>query len=395
PVVFSLKGKGLRFNDADDLAPYLKEVPDLSKVTEICLSGNTLGVKAANALAESIRGMSSLRVATLSDLFTGRLDTEIPMALAALCEALTETQSLIEFNVSDNAIGKYVDALVPLFSKNHSIRVIKLNNLGFGPYAGNIVAEALIAAVSQGEPSNLRVMISGRHHIENGAAPAWGRMFAAHGGLTGVDMQSAWIGAAGFKEIANGLAHCKGLRHLNLDDNLGRDSEDDGWSAFAGALRSWTRLRFCNVASCKMENEGAQAILDVLAEGNHKELHTLVMDNSDLTEEVYSQLRDVVEHHLPALRILSIADNDDIEENEAIAAIERIMEEREGELILEEDLDRRWPEPIDELDSSDEDIKAPTANTDVAADAIASEIRVCILLLCTQIADIDSQDAMS
>ena len=58
--VFSLQGKGLKINTRADIEPYLKDVP--VTIEEIHLGGNTIGVEAAEALAEFLAKTTHLKV---------------------------------------------------------------------------------------------------------------------------------------------------------------------------------------------------------------------------------------------------------------------------------------------------------------------------------------------
>jgi Ran GTPase-activating protein 1 len=58
---YSLHGKGLKLNTRADIQPYLHEI-DPEVLEEIHLGGNTIGVEAAQALAEVIQKSSKLRV---------------------------------------------------------------------------------------------------------------------------------------------------------------------------------------------------------------------------------------------------------------------------------------------------------------------------------------------
>ena len=59
--VFSLQGKGLKLDTGADIEPYLRDV-DPTKIEEIHLGGNTLGVGAAEALAEFLTRTEALKV---------------------------------------------------------------------------------------------------------------------------------------------------------------------------------------------------------------------------------------------------------------------------------------------------------------------------------------------
>lgn len=61
--VFSLEGKGIKFNTAADLEPFLTELED--DVSQICLSGNTFGVEASVLLAQHLKNKTKLEVRPL------------------------------------------------------------------------------------------------------------------------------------------------------------------------------------------------------------------------------------------------------------------------------------------------------------------------------------------
>lgn len=63
--VFSLKGKGLKFNSAEDIAPHLESLKNNPDVEEIHLAGNTLGIEASKALAEALKDKKNLKVRSL------------------------------------------------------------------------------------------------------------------------------------------------------------------------------------------------------------------------------------------------------------------------------------------------------------------------------------------
>lgn len=70
------------------------------------LEGNTLGVNAANGIAEALKKHPEFKQALFKDLFTGRLKTEIPQALQSLGNGMTVAgANLAVLDCSDNALG--------------------------------------------------------------------------------------------------------------------------------------------------------------------------------------------------------------------------------------------------------------------------------------------------
>lgn len=59
--VFSLQGKGLKLDTRADIDPYLHGV-DPTRIEEIHLGGNTLGIEAAEAVADFLKKTEVLKV---------------------------------------------------------------------------------------------------------------------------------------------------------------------------------------------------------------------------------------------------------------------------------------------------------------------------------------------
>ena len=132
-----------------------------------------------------------------ADIFTGRLISEIPQALSALCDALKDHTSLVELDLSDNAFGgRCADAMVPFLTTNTSLQMFKLTNNGLGVWGGMVVAEAFVENAKRcrelGKESSLRTVVCGRNRLENGSASHWAQAFSEHTGLVDSSITSKW-----------------------------------------------------------------------------------------------------------------------------------------------------------------------------------------------------------
>ena len=63
--VFSLEGKGLKLDTAEDLEPYIAELRSLDDVEEVRVLGNTLGIGACKLLGEVLATKKALKVSIL------------------------------------------------------------------------------------------------------------------------------------------------------------------------------------------------------------------------------------------------------------------------------------------------------------------------------------------
>uniref|UniRef100_A0A2K5W298 Ran GTPase activating protein 1 n=2 Tax=Macaca TaxID=9539 RepID=A0A2K5W298_MACFA len=143
----SFKGKSLKLNTAEDAKDVIKEIEDFDSLEALRLEGNTVGVEAARVIAKALEKKSELKRCHWSDMFTGRLRTEIPPALISLGEGLiTAGAQLVELDLSDNAFGpdgvQGFEALLKS-SACFTLHELKLNNCGMGIGGGKVGVAAL------------------------------------------------------------------------------------------------------------------------------------------------------------------------------------------------------------------------------------------------------------
>lgn len=284
------------------------------------------------------RRLYSLQVADCADIFTGRLISEIPDALRAICDALQDNTNLVELNLSDNAFGgRSAEPMVNFLTNNHHFSVLKLNNNGLGITGGTIVANALLEAAkklkAEGKTSNLRTVICGRNRLENGSAPVWAEAFAAHGGLVEVRMFQNGIRMEGIEALSKGLAACPNLETLDFQDNT---ATVKGSRAIAACLPKWPRLRTLNLSDCLLKPRGGQLVLAALAKGGNLALETLQLQFCDLDRKAIDTLATAIGDHLKKLEKLEINGNWADPEDECVENVKKALEKWGHEDALEE-----------------------------------------------------------
>lgn len=131
-TIFSLQGQVLKLTTTQDITPHILPLIDSHQFTQIIFSGNTIGVDAGKALASALSKQTNLSLVELSDMFTGRLKTEIPLILVDLIEAF-KNKPIVFLTLSDNALGPIgAEPLVPFLSNNSVLTQLHLNNNGLG-----------------------------------------------------------------------------------------------------------------------------------------------------------------------------------------------------------------------------------------------------------------------
>jgi Ran GTPase-activating protein 1 len=299
------------------------------------------------------------QVADFADIFTGRLITEIPTALSAICDSLVDKEHLAEVNLSDNAFGgRSVEPIVPFLSKNPSFQIFRLNNNGLGPEGGTVIANALRdnAAVRKAIPaekrSSLRTVICGRNRLEDGAASAWAEAFTAHGTLVEVRLPQNGIRMAGSVALAEGLAKNAALEWLDLQDNT---LSQPGDQAFANALPSWPNLHTLNFSDCVLSEEGeVPQVIEALAKGSNPLLRTLQLQNDNLENDTVAALAGAIGTHLKAVTRIEFQENDADEEDEGIETLRENLTVRGGKFLFSDEEEEEEEDEEDELQDAEE-----------------------------------------
>ncbi|TIA95485.1 hypothetical protein E3P94_03690 [Wallemia ichthyophaga] len=363
---FSVANKNLKLNSKDDIDPILKDLNKQLDVEDVHFSGNTIGVEAALALSETLKKLKSLRIADLSDIFTGRLITEIPQALKSICDSLLDCPALEEVNLSDNAFGgRSAEPMVNLLSSHPSLQVLKLNNNGLGIEGGKIVSGALKTLASHPQGSKLRVVICGRNRLENGSSDRWAEAYSLHQNtLQVVKMPQNGIRPEGITAILTGLTSCAGLKELDLQDNT---MTKNGSIAFSNAIKSWSGLEVINISDCLTGGRGGIEIARTLAAGVLKELKTLRLQFNEWDERALTPLSKYVSDYGHKLTTLEINGNRADPDEDVIESIREALSKHDHGDALDE-LDEMEEYEEDDLEEESEGEDSDVEEADDAVD---------------------------
>ncbi|KCV69410.1 hypothetical protein H696_03841 [Fonticula alba] len=217
------------------------------------------------ALIEYSIAQKQLKEADFSDMFTGRLRTEIPPSLEHLCGALKSQKALRMLNVSDNAVGLTgVQAMAPLLREHRTLERLYITNCGLGPAGGSGLADALRGMIAPDGSCALRILYCSRNRLENVAAARMGETFAALKSLREVRLFQNGIRPFGISRLILGLAHNPELLRLDLEDNLIRYA---GARFVARALEAgcWPNLASLILGDCMVGSRGTERIVRALA----------------------------------------------------------------------------------------------------------------------------------
>lgn len=364
PKVFSLNGKGLKLDTAEDIEAHIKPLTESTDYTEIHFGGNTLGIGASERLAAVLATQKSLEVAGLDDIFTSRLLSEIPPALKALLDAILEIPTAHTINLSDNAFGLNTQApLVDFLSKHTPLRHLILNNNGLGPAAGTLIADALSKLAERKEQARkdgkevvaLESIVCGRNRLENGSMEAWARAYEKHSaGMKSVKMTQNGIRQEGISHLLkNGLRHCHSLEVLDLQDNTFTVM---GSKALADVLEGWASLLELGVGDCLLSARGGVKVAEALAANKNQKLQILRLQYNEVKADCVKALAHAAKTALPALRRVELNGNIFSDEDANITALKELLEGRQEEHGTDDDPEDMWGvDELDELESEDED----------------------------------------
>lgn len=368
-TVFSLKGKGLKLDTAEDIQPYLDELKKLENVTEIELVGNTYGIEASKALGEAVKELSDLEKADLSDIFTGRLREEIPKSLDYILKGLLSCKKLHTIDLSDNAFGiATIDPLESFLSKHTPLQHLILANNGFGPEAGSRVAAALEklsqAKKDADDHSKLETVVCGRNRLENGSMEAWARFLSAHGTIKEIRLYQNGIRQEGIEHLLlHGLSKSPLLERLDLQDNT---FTAKGARAFAEVIKNWKNIKEIVVSDCLLTAEGGEILGRALVDNEVLDkLETLKLQYNEVEESGLDLLRQAIEKRMPNLKLLELNGNRFSEEHELVDSISQIFLDRGfGELDELDDMEEETDDEDDESEDEEEELKAGARDAD-------------------------------
>merc|ERR1712072_416748 len=102
----SFAGRKLKVDTADDAKEIVDAIKSTVDITALRLEGNTIGLEAAIEIAKALKDQRKFEKALWSDIFTGRLRSEIPPSLEHLGDGIIAAGAkLTELDLSDNAFG--------------------------------------------------------------------------------------------------------------------------------------------------------------------------------------------------------------------------------------------------------------------------------------------------
>ncbi|KAH8550784.1 hypothetical protein BGW37DRAFT_495855 [Umbelopsis sp. PMI_123] len=374
-TVFSIEGKGLKLNTAEDVQPFVDTILQMDDLQEIRLSGNTIGVEAGKALASALQSRKNIKIANLSDIFTGRLREEIPPTLKAICDSLEDKENLIELNLSDNAFGPAgAEPLIDFLTNNRSLQILRLNNNGLGVGGGTMIAKALLASANKAREENrtssLHTIICGRNRLEDGSSQALADAFAAHGTLVEVRMPQNGIRPDGISNLVKGLAECKDLKHLDLQDNT---FTTKGSQALAKVLPTWEKLTHLNLGDCLLSRRGGLAVSESLKLGKNKKLEWINLQYNEIQSDGISVLALAIEEHLDQLTGLELNGNRVEADDSSIQNVISALTKWEHEDALDE-LDDMEEIDSEEEEEEEEEEEKEEAEEDQEVEAEANEL---------------------
>lgn len=355
--VFSIAGKAIKLDTEADIQPYLKQLDEMNNVKKIDFSGNTIGIEASKHLANSMKKhQSTLEEVNFSDLFTGRLNTEIPKSLDYLLPAMIDAPKLTIINLSDNAFGlQTIEPVEDFIPKAVYLQHLILSNNGMGPFAGERIGKCLYKLSLNKKKlglTSLKTFICGRNRLENGSTKYLSIGLKAHEDLEVVKLYQNGIRPTGISTlITQGLKYNTKLRIIDLQDNT---ITTKSATVLAKNLPVWKHLKELNVNDCLLKPLGSLELVKALEAGETlKTLKVLKLQYNELDERSLPHLKNAIENKLPNLESLELNGNILEEENSVIEEITAIFEQRGvGELDELDDLEE--PDSDAEEESEEE-----------------------------------------
>ncbi|KAI8947111.1 RNI-like protein [Xylaria longipes] len=366
PKVFSLEGKGLKLDTAEDLEAHIGPLRAMQDVEEVRVLGNTLGIGACKLLGEVLATKKTLKVANLADIFTGRLLNEIPEALSYLLTSILNLPNLRTINLNDNAFGLNTqEPLIAFLSSHVPLQHLYLNNNGLGPHAGINIANALSKLHAKKEEArkagqdvpDLETVICGRNRLENGSMMAWAETFRLHNKVKEIKMVQNGIRQEGISLfLSEGLNHATELKTLDLQDNTFTIM---GAKALAKVVPLWSDILELGIGDSLLSAKGGILLAEALSKGQNRKLEILRLQYNDITAPTVKYLSTAAQDALPVLRRIELNGNKFSEDDESILALQELLEARKekytGDFVDEDAWGVDSLSDLEELDSDEEE----------------------------------------
>ncbi|KAI6185738.1 ATP synthase subunit beta [Aphelenchoides besseyi] len=334
----SISKLGMKLNEAQDGRIIANLIDYVARLDVLDMRGNTLGVGAAEVIAESLSKISSLKRAVFSDMFTGRLKTEIPIVLRTLSDAIIAGKNnLLELDLSDNALGPSAIPGVEEFLSSppcYSLQTLRFINCGLG-----------FAGIDNGEAFMLKEFCAGRNRLEDAGAKAMSAAFKKLKTLKHIELPQNGFRSAGIVDLADGIGECYVLEHLNLNDNT---FTKRGAIAMAKAIRKIENcLKVVDFGDCLCRG-GTVDIVEAISDNHSGTIEEINLTGNELTPELGLRIIEICKN-FPNLKKLSLGLNcygsgyndifECIEENGALSYIVLGEEEDDQGSLEDSDLE--------------------------------------------------------
>uniref|UniRef100_A0A7M6DMY5 Ran-GTPase activating protein 1 C-terminal domain-containing protein n=1 Tax=Clytia hemisphaerica TaxID=252671 RepID=A0A7M6DMY5_9CNID len=370
----SFLGKELKLDNEEDGEEIANAIKNCRDMETLKLQGNTLGVGASKVISEALKQQSAFKKALWSDMYTGRLRSEIPKSLELLSEGIiTAGAKLTVLDLSDNAFGPDgVDGIKKLLRSESSylLHTLKLNNNGLGIGGGKILSEAFIdchkSSSAAGTPFALKVFISGRNRLENEGAKALSKAFKLLGSLEEITMPQNGIRPEGVVLLADAFKKNSHLKCININDNT---CTETGAKALADCIHHLENLETLNIGDCLVRDRGAEILAPSLAAT--KSLKTVILSFNEIRRDGAMAVVNGMKNKT-SLELLNLDGN---QLGECIEEIQDRMSEFNMINSLGPFDDNEEPDSDEENDNDEEDEEQNKSNIDVGdQDDLTSQI---------------------
>lgn len=317
-----------------------------------------MGCNAAKHIGKALKKHPEFKKAQWKDMFTGRMKTEIPLALIDLTKGImTASAQITVLDLGDNALGPNgMSGLVDFIKSSacFSLQELRLMNCGLGITGATMLANSLTEcfrkSVEAGTPMELRVFAAGRNRLENQGAKALSAIFSEIQTLEEITIPQNGIYHQGMAALAEALKKNINMQVINFNDNT---ITAKGAEVLAEAFYAIECLREINLGDCLLKDVGGQILSDVLADC-HPDLEFVNLSGNEIGPEIGIALANSMGHKENLKQFILDCNQFG---DEGVEAITQIMEEfGKGDVLsLEDDEGLADDEDCDNDEQDDEE----------------------------------------
>lgn len=228
----------------------------------LSLRNKSYSREAARVLSTYLVDLGLVPILDLADMIAGRSEEEALEVLEMICNSLSHLKSVVEIDLSDNALGeKGIRKCFGVLKNQENLEKVYFCNNGLSAAAAEVIAKEVLLYRGNNEHTKLKVFEFYNNMSGDLGAIALKEIVLRSPNLEELRFSATRAGRVGSLAFAESLSGLQYLRKLDLSDNT---FGVEGGRAIAVALKKQKHLRSLNLRDGAIEDGGIIPICEAL-----------------------------------------------------------------------------------------------------------------------------------